>query len=83
MIGNRAEAFPQNYLAAVARFPMTEAECAHQRRIMRDLVKAQTRTRSRDRRIAGPFMRVVRFVDGMAKTREAKMRNEERSQNVV
>ena len=28
----------------------TDAECAHQKRIMRDLVKAQDQTRSRDRR---------------------------------
>jgi len=57
--------------------------CSPTPRIMRNLAKAQTRTRSRDRRIAGPFIKVVWFVDGMAKTREAKTQNEERSQNVV
>lgn len=67
----------------MARPQMTEAECAHQRRIIRDLAEAQTRMWSRDRRIAEPFMREVRFVNGTAKTRQAKTRNEERSQNVV
>jgi len=79
----RTQRFKSPLTTRKPRLQMTGAECAHQRRIMSDLAKAETRTRSRDRRIAGPFMKMVRFADGMAKTREAKTRNEERSQNVV
>ena len=79
----RAQRYKSPLTTRKPRFPTTKTECAHQRRIMKDLVKAEWRTRSRDRRIARPFMKIVRFVDGMAKTREAKTRNEERSQNVV
>ena len=79
----RTQRFKSPLTTRKPRFPITKTECAHQRQIMRDLAKAEWRTRSRDRRIAGPFMKMVRFVDGMAKTREAKTRNEERSQNVV
>ena len=79
----RTQQFKSPLTTRKPRLQITAAECAHQRRIMRDLAKAQTQTRSRDRRIAELLMRVVRFVDGMVKTREAKTRSEERSRNVV
>jgi hypothetical protein len=79
----RAQRFRSPLTVRKPHLQLTEAECAHQCRIMKDLVKAQYRTRWKDRRKAEPFMRLVRFVDRMAKTYNAKTKNEERSQNVL
>jgi len=65
------------------RLQLTEAECDFQRRIMRDLEKAQNRTRSKDRHKAEPLMKVVRYVDWMVKMHKAKTENEEQSHQVV
>jgi hypothetical protein len=65
------------------KWQLSPGERVHHKRVMKDMEMARGRTRAEGRRKAEPFMRLIRYLDRMVKSAEIKLKNEERSLNVL